>query len=106
MRRIYDITDKLTFAEPPVIKIKNVELTVDDSATTAIELMAIIGNGDSMASADIEKCAELLFGKEGYKKVKKLNLNLTDFTTLVMESSTLIIGGDEQGETREMPDMI
>lgn len=105
MRRIYDITDKLTFAEPPVIKIRDLELTVNDSATTTIQLMGHIGNGEDMSSEDIIKCAELLYGKDGVKKLEKLKLNFTDFTTLIMESANLIIGGEEQGETEGMPDM-
>lgn len=96
MKRVYDITDKLTFAEAPVIKIKDVEITVDDSATTAIKLMSLIGNGDEMNADAVLECANLLFGKD-MKKLEKLNLNLQDFMTLVMEASDLIVGG-EQGE--------
>lgn len=96
MKRVYDITDKLTFAEAPVIKIKDIEITVDDSATTAIKLMSLIGNGDEMNADAVLECANLLFGKD-MKKLEKLNLNLQDFMTLVMEASDLIVGG-EQGE--------
>ena len=105
MKRVYDITEKLTFAEKPVIRIKDVELTIDDSATTALRLMALIGNGDDMATGDVQECAELLFGKDGLKKIDKLHLNLQDFMTLVMEASNYIVGGDEQGEAEAMQDM-
>jgi hypothetical protein len=104
MKRVYDITDKLTFAEPPVIKIKDVELTVDDSATTAIKMMSLIGNGEEMTADAVLECATLIFGKDGLKKLEKLKLSLNDFMTLVMEASDLIVGG-EQGEAQAMQDM-
>ena len=105
MRRIYDITSKLTFAEPPVIKVRDIELTVNDSATNTIQLMSIMGNGENIATDDIYKCAELLYGKDGVKKLEKLKLNFTDFTTVILESANLIVGGEEQGEAEEMPAM-
>lgn len=98
MKRVYDITDKLTFAEPPVLKVKDLELPIDDSAPTALKIMSIVGNGDEMATKDIIECAELLFGKDGVKKLDKLKLSLADYITIIMEASNLMVGGDDTGE--------
>ncbi len=101
MGRKYDITEKLTFAPSPVVVIKGVELQLDDSASTVLKLMSRIGNGD-MSTEDILASAELLFGKDGLKKLDKLKLCFSDFTKVITECADIIVGGDESGEAEEM----
>ena len=98
MGRKYDITEKLTFAPSPVVVIKGEELQLDDSVGTVLKLMSRIGNGTGMTTEDIIASAELLFGKDGMKKLDKLKLGFNDFTTVIMECANIIVGGDESGE--------
>ena len=102
MGKTYDITEKLSFTPAPTIKIKDVELTLDDSAVTVLKLMSKIGDGTSMSAEDMRTSAELLFGKDGFKKLEKLGLSFNDFTTVIMECAGIIVGGEESGEAEGM----
>ncbi len=102
MGRTYDITEKLSFAPAPTIRIKDVEFTLDDSAVTVLKLMSRIGDGTTMSAEDMQASAELLFGKDGLKKIEKLGLSFSDYTTVIMECTSIIIGDDDSGEAEGM----
>lgn len=100
MARVIDITDKLNFEEKPKIAIKGQEFEVDDSATNMLKVLPKL-QGDVTAST-LNDIYELVFSKATRGKIDKLQLNLKDFSTVVLEAVKLINGGngDDSGENQ------
>ena len=100
MSKIIDITDKLKFNAKPRIKVKDVEIEVNDDAMTMLELMDVFS--DKPKSQAIKAAFELLFTEEDQEIIKtKLRLNLEDFETFIMAVANAVINGNEEpkGET-------
>lgn len=93
MKKI-DITNKLNFEQKPIIVVKDEEIEVNN---TAVVLMQVIPLFDDFKSENIQKAYELIFDESQRVKIEKLNLNFTDFTTLIVSAITLV-AGDEMGE--------
>lgn len=99
MAKIIDITEKLNFEEKPKIKIKNQTLEVNDSATSALQLMGILSEADgNPTTLQLKNMYELIFSEEDRKKIDKLRLNTSDWSTLIESAINLIVGDQEAGE--------
>ena len=70
-KKIVDITEKLSFDENPVLKVKDVTVEVNSDAATVLK---------------------------DRKKIDKLNLQFKDFQTIIMAAVDLITGDEEPGE--------
>lgn len=105
MSKIIDITEKLNFEDRPIIKVKDIEIEANNDAVTMLKVIALFDNDKKekgMNVADILSAYTLLFDEDNQKKVENLNLSMTDFTTLIIESAGLLINGEDttQGETK------
>ncbi|HIT89634.1 MAG TPA: hypothetical protein IAC41_04350 [Candidatus Merdenecus merdavium] len=99
MSKIIDITEKLSFDTSPVIKIKDIELKVNDDASTALKMMAIMSDsGDNVGIKEIVDMYQLLFDEKDRKKIDALKLKFTDFAELVKTAMGLVTGNEELGE--------
>lgn len=99
MAKIIDITDKLNFEEKPKIKIKNEEFEVNDSAITVLKVLPKLDG--EIKNSVVNEMFEMLFSKKDREKIEALNLNFTDFSTLVFEAMSLVAGKPEdEGETQ------
>lgn len=99
MSKIIDITEKLSFDTSPVIKIKDIELKVNDDASTALKMMAIMSDsGDNVRIKEIVDMYQLLFDEKDRKKIDALKLKFTDFAELVKTAMGLVTGNEELGE--------
>ena len=98
MSKIVDITDKLAFDENPKLVIKGKELEVNADASTVLNIMGILGDGDKVQPSDVVKMYELIFCEADRKKIDKMKLQFADFQTLVFSSISLITGEEESGE--------
>lgn len=99
MAKIIDITEKLNFEEKPKIKIKNQTLEVNDSATSALQLMGILSEADgNPTTLQLKNMYELIFSEADRKKIDKLRLNTSDWSTLIESAINLIVGDQEAGE--------
>lgn len=99
MSKIIDITEKLSFDTSPVIKIKDTELKVNDDASTALKMMAIMSDsGDNVGIKEIVDMYQLLFDENDRKKIDALKLKFTDFAELVKTAMRLVTGNEELGE--------
>ena len=98
--KVIDITEKLDFEANPIIKIKSVEIEINTDATTMLKIMGLFSNKTEV-EASLE-AADLLFGKEGMKKMQKLNLQIKDFMKVVESAMDIAMGYEEpagEGET-------
>lgn len=99
MSKIIDITEKLSFDTSPVIKIKDIELKVNDDASTTLKMMAIMSDsGDNVGIKEIVDMYQLLFDEKDRKKIDALKLKFTDFAELVKTAMGLVTGNEELGE--------
>lgn len=99
MSKIIDITDKLNFAEKPIFKVKDIEITANNDAVTMLKVIALFENdGDGIKVSDILKMFNLLFDKENQQKVESLKLDLEDFERFVTETAQSIINNNEETE--------
>lgn len=99
MSKIIDITDKLNFAEKPIFKVKDIEITANNDAVTMLKVIALFENdGDGIKVSDILKMFNLLFDKENQQKVESLKLDLEDFERFVTETAQSIINKNEETE--------
>lgn len=98
MAKIIDITEQLNFEDNPVLKIKDVEIAVDSSASTMLKMMEIIGNGSEDANPKkLLEMYELLFSEEDRKKIDELKLNAKNLTVLIQCAMELVMG-ESSGE--------
>lgn len=99
MEKRYDITDKLSFNENPVIVIKGKEAEVDASATAVLQIMNLAGNiGDD--PSNVIKMIDLLFTDEGKRVINGLRLNFEDLQKVIEVAMALATGEDpDEGET-------
>ena len=99
MAMIYDATAKLKFNEDPVLKIKDVELTVRSDADVLLQLVDIMQKKGEREGA--REAISLLFSEKDYKKLQKLHLKMDDFLEVVRLAASLALGEDpdeEQGK--------
>ena len=99
MSKIIDITDKLNFEEAPKLKVKNVEISLNDDAVTMLKVMQKIGN--DVSPADIIEVYNLMIPEEDRKKIDKLELNFKDFQTFVKAAISTVTGMDMDEESAE-----
>ena len=92
----YDLTNKLAFDSDPVIKVKDIELTVDSDAETVLMVMDILENEGEIAA--VRKCVPMLFREEDQEKIKNLNLKMKDYSTLIITAVSLAMGEDPDEE--------
>ncbi len=98
MAKIIDITDKLSL-EKTKIKIKDEEYEVDDSAVTVLKILPKFDG--KVENKAINEVFEMLFSEKDKEKIKALNLNFKDFSTLVLEAISVITGEiNNEGETQ------
>ena len=82
MSKLIDITDKLNFEEKPSVRVKNVDLAINNDAVS-IEMY------------------HLLFDESEREKIEKLKLNMHDFNALISESAKIATGDlTDEGEVQ------
>lgn len=99
MRKVYDITEKLSFDEKPVMVIRGEEFEINDDAPT---MLIVLEKSEKMTNRELLEVGELLFGKEQFEKLKNLKrLNIDGLFTAITEAMTLASGeADEEGESQ------
>jgi len=103
MAKIIDITEKLDFEEPPKLKVKDVELAVNDDASTMLQIMQLLDDGEGISPADIVAMYELVFPEKERKKLDKLKLNFRNFQQVVNAAISLVTGTEMDGEGEKEP---
>lgn len=94
--KILDITEKLSFEGRPILKVKDLEIEVNNDAINVLSIMELMDA--NVSNKDMADAAKLLFGEEGYKKIKKLKLNFEDFSVLLNHAMDLATGESSTGE--------
>lgn len=97
MAKVVDITDKLSFDENPSLLIKGKKLEVNADAPTMLKIMNLM-TAEGVEMEQISEAYELVFPEKSRKEIEKLKLNTSDWTIVVQEAMSLIIGDDNQGE--------
>lgn len=95
-KKIVDITEKLSFDENPVLKVKDVTVEVNSDAATVLKIMGIFSKDTS--AKEVLEVYELIFNEKDRKKIDKLNLQFKDFQTIIMAAVDMITGDEEPGE--------
>lgn len=96
MAKVIDITEKLSFDENPVLKIKDIEVEVNSDAKTVLEIM-----GNFKSKSEVEASLDSvnkLFNAKDRKKLDGLNLQFKDYMAVISEAMNLVIGEDTGGE--------
>lgn len=97
MAKVVDITDKLSFEGNPALVIKGKKLEVNADAPTMLKIMNII-TAEGVGMDQIGEAYELVFPEKSRKEIEKLKLSTNDWTIVVQEAISLIVGDDNQGE--------
>lgn len=92
--KVLDITDKLKTQEQPILKVKDVELPVNDDAITLLTVMELMDGGEPTA-IDIMHASKSIFGEDGFEKLSGLKLNLNNFMEVVTAAMDLVTGATE-----------
>lgn len=90
MARVIDITEKLNFEEDPKLKVKDVELEVNQDAPTMLKVMGLMG-GDPGVNETME-AYNLMFSEKSREKISEMKLSFKNLLTLIEEAVTLITG--------------
>ena len=98
--KVIDITEKLNFEEKPKIKIRDVEITVNNSAVVMLKIMPKL-NKNEISPNDVVDVIKKLVSSEDMAKLEALELSFQDFTTFIESAIKLIItGASEEGEAQ------
>lgn len=101
MARVVDITDKLKFEEKPKLRIKGVEIEVNNKATDVLEITPTLQKKGNITTEDIYHLFDILFTKKEQEKINSFELDIEDFSTFIIEAANLISAtGDDEGETK------
>lgn len=92
-----NLTDKLGLEDKPTIVIGDVELTVDNSATTMLRVMEVVGDAAEVTPAQVVEVSKLLFDAKSNKALEKLSLSFTDYALVIETAMELIAGGAAEG---------
>ena len=95
--KVIDITEKLNFEEKPKIKIRDVEITVNNSAVVMLKIMPKL-NKDKISPNDVIDVIEKLVSSEDMAKLEALDLSFGNFMTFVESAVELIAGKNDEGE--------
>lgn len=100
MSKLIDITDKLNFEEKPSVRVKNVDLAINNDAVSMLKVAALFEDGNGK-SKDVIEMYHLLFDESEREKIEKLKLNMHDFNALISESAKIATGDltDEEAQT-------
>lgn len=93
MSKIIDITDKLSFEENPVIKIKDVELEIDASAENLLKVMGLLS--DEPSAREVVDMCNLIFTEKAKENLDALKLNFNDYSQVVMTAIDVAVGNNE-----------
>lgn len=97
---LYSLTDKLNFNDKPQVEINGKILTINNSATTVLQLMDVVQNSGEIAGA--KAVVDLLFDAKDRKTIEGLKLSIKDFIKFCEICMDLALGNDpdnkEQGE--------
>lgn len=101
--KVIDITEKLNFGEKPKIRIKDIEITVNNSAVAMLEILSKT-DGKDFSEIDISEFSEILNtlipSKEDREKLEQLDLSFVDLITLVESAVSLVAGVNNEGESQ------
>lgn len=97
MSKVIDITDKLTFEENPVIRVKDVEIELNADALDIIEVLKASKTATMAESFDLF-FDKILASPEDVEKVKSLKLKFKEMNELMGKCIKTIIGSDDEGE--------
>lgn len=102
MSTTVNLTDKLGMAGRPKIEIGDVTLTVDTRAETMLKLMELLGDGEEFNPQDVFAAARILFDEDDYAELSAMELDFTDFNTVIATAMDLIAGGAAEGEAETL----
>ena len=97
--KVIDITEKLNFAEKPKIRIKDTEITVNNSASAMLRIIPKISK-KSIEPSDMTDIIDLLIVKGDRAKLDALELDFEDLMIFVEAAVSLVTGDDSEGETQ------
>lgn len=101
MANVIDITDKLQMDENPVLKIGEVEATVNADAKTVLKIMGVFEDEELGDAKKAMKCYDMLFSSSDRKKIDNLNLSFVDLQEVITTAIDIAVGGDEGAEQGE-----
>lgn len=100
MSKLIDITCKLNFEEKPSVRVKNVDLAINNDAVSMLKVAALFEDGNGK-SKDVIEMYHLLFDESEREKIEKLKLNMHDFNALISESVKIVQGDlTDEGEAQ------
>lgn len=92
----YDITDKLKFDADPVIKVRDMEITINSDAENVLQILDILQNESEYAA--MRKCMPILLDKENQEKLRSLKLKTGDYMEVLQVAVSLALGEDPDEE--------
>lgn len=94
MAKVVDITEKLSFDENPVIRVKGEDLEVQADAENMLRILGAFGSGKTEIQAAME-AVKMLFNERDRKKINKLKLNIKDYMELIRNSINIAVGEED-----------
>ena len=99
--KVIDITDKLNFAEKPKIRIRDVDITINNSAVAMLRIMPKLSKKEELDMNDILESIDILVPETEMQKLEQLDLSFEDFMVFIESAIMLIRGGDDdEGEAQ------
>ncbi|MGN1156457.1 MAG: hypothetical protein ACI4TK_09795 [Agathobacter sp.] len=99
MAKIIDITEKLSYDDIAILKIKETELEVKIDAKT---VMLALNAADDVKLSDIdrlEKMKDILLTKKSAEALEEMRLTYKSYVKVLETAFTVAIGDDEEEQT-------
>lgn len=101
MAKVIDITEKLNFEDKPLIKIRDLEIEVNDTAETVLKIMPLM-NGNITPEV-LEKALSLVFNEKDLQALYATGIKFKELMTVLEAAIKIVTGNDgEQGEAQTL----
>lgn len=101
MKKVVDLSEKLSFEDKPEIHIGETVLKVNDDAESVLKLMGLSLDAERSEAEMIKEGLKLLFSEADLKKLNKLHLSFVNYAEVFKTAMSLATGETEDAEQGE-----
>lgn len=101
MAKTYNMTDKLSFDENPILEIRGELFEINADANTLLQIMGDFDEKNEVAAA--LSAYNRLFSEGAREKIAAMKLPMRDLMTIIQTAITLAQGEDPDAQEEEAP---
>lgn len=102
MAKVIDLTERLNFNQRPVIRVRDMDLEINDSAETVLRIMGLQQQANAGEAEAIQEMLTLLLGEQGKEALFATGLSFRGLVAFVQAAIKLVTSdeGSDEGEAQ------